>query len=180
MIKILAIPGSLRPNSSSNKILNAVISMFPPNIEVQYFDGVGTLPHFNDGEEVPESVARFRDLIQQADGVLICQPEYAFGIAGSLKNALDWTVSSGDFVSKPVALITAATGGDKAHAAMLLTLTAMSSNIIEGATLLIPFVKAKLNPDGSIKDPNITQSLGAVASSFSHAIALNPKTATKF
>lgn len=133
MIQIFAIPGSLRSNASSNAILRAIASMFPENVTFTVYDGVGTLPHFNDSNDVPESVAGFRSQLQAADGILICQPEYAFGVAGSLKNALDWTVSSGDFVNKPVALITAATGGDKAHAAMMLTLTAMSSRIVEGA-----------------------------------------------
>jgi chromate reductase len=47
MINILAIPGSLRANSSSNKILSAVISMTPIEVSIDVFDGVGKLPHFN-------------------------------------------------------------------------------------------------------------------------------------
>ena len=91
------------------------------------YDGLGNLPHFDDSKHPPETVTAFRTLLQVCDGVLICSPEYAFGVPGSLKNALDWTVSSGEFVHKPLALITAATGGDKAHAALLDTLCACAA-----------------------------------------------------
>jgi chromate reductase, NAD(P)H dehydrogenase (quinone) len=144
-LKILAIPGSLRPTSSSNTILKQALKMFPGDIKSMVYNDVGNLPHFNDSNDTIESVNNFRSLIQSANGVLICQPEYAFGVAGSLKNALDWTVGSGEFVDKPVALITAATGGENAHAAMQLILTAMNSIIVKDATLVIPFVKAKLD-----------------------------------
>lgn len=166
MIRILAIPGSLRSNASSNAILRAISTMVPEDVALTVYNGVGTLPHFNDSNETPESVVSFREQLQATDGILICQPEYAFGVAGSLKNALDWTVSSGDFVNKPVALITAATSGEKAHAAMLLTLTAMSSRIIEDASLLISFVKARLDPQGGIKDPETKHRLENAVDAF--------------
>src|SRR6478752_7363088 len=98
MIKILAIPGSLRANSSSNLVLKAIKDMMPSGAYVEIFDGVGNLPHFDDAPDVPELVQAFRKKIKEADAVLICTPEYAFGVPGSLKNALDWTVSSGEFI----------------------------------------------------------------------------------
>jgi chromate reductase len=93
MINILAIPGSLRAKSSSNFILKAIIGLAPPGVSIEMFDGVGMLPHFNDPETAPEVVISFREKIKAANAVLICTPEYAFGVPGSLKNALDWTVS---------------------------------------------------------------------------------------
>jgi chromate reductase len=86
------------------------------------------------------------------DAVLICTPEYAFGVPGTLKNALDWTVSSGELVNKPLALITASTGGDKAHAAFLQIFTALSAKIPEDGALLIPFIRSKINAAGEISD----------------------------
>lgn len=157
-LKIVAIPGSLRDNSSATFILKHIIKLFPESIDFILYEGVRKLPHFDDSEVVSNEVTAFRKLLQEADGVIICQPEYAFGVAGSLKNALDWTVSSGELVNKPVALITAATGGDKAHAAMLLTLTALSSKV-DDATLLVPFIRAKLNDRGEIINPETAQSL---------------------
>jgi len=89
------------------------------------YGGLDDLPHFSpdrDGDDPPRSVGRLRELLRTADGVLIGTPEYAFGVPGALKNALDWTVSSGEFDGKPVAAISASplyTGGAKAHASLL-------------------------------------------------------------
>jgi NAD(P)H-dependent FMN reductase len=151
-INILAIPGSLRTTSSSNAILKVVAGMAPENVAFKIYDGLSGLPHFNDSENIPASVESFHRLIREADGILICTPEYAFGVPGSLKNALDWTVGSGDFVNKPVALVTASRVGDKAHASLLQTLTAISADIAEGGTLLISFVRSKLNGKGEVTD----------------------------
>lgn len=84
-----------------------------------------------------------RDLIKNASGIIICTPEYAFGVPGQLKNMLDWMVSSGSLVDKPVALVTASSVGSHAHAALLLTLGALSAKVIDGATLLIPLSGVK-------------------------------------
>ena len=71
MPKILAIPGSLRSNSASNQILNAVVSLYPKSLEFEIFDGLGELPHFNDPTETPLTVAAFREKIKHADAVLV-------------------------------------------------------------------------------------------------------------
>ena len=152
-IKILGISGSLRSNSSASAILNIVGNLVPQNVEFTIYNGLAEIPAFNDSNEIPEPVALFIKLLSESDGVFFCIPEYAFGVPGALKNALDWTVSSSTaFPDKPVALITAATGGDKAHAAFLLTLKAISSKIPEGATLLLSFIRSKLNEKNEVND----------------------------
>jgi NAD(P)H-dependent FMN reductase len=115
-ISILAISGSLRANSSNNAVIVTAATLVAGEVDFIIYEGLGSLPHFNGRENPAPEVIEFRKLLSEADGVFICSPEYAFGVPGSLKNALDWTVSTGDLVNKPVALITAATGGDKAHA----------------------------------------------------------------
>src|SRR6478752_4823175 len=114
-IKILGISGSLRANSSATSVLKQAASLLPANTVFQLYDGLGQLPHFDDSFEIPAEVIQFRQLIFEADGVLICTPEYAFGVPGSLKNALDWTVGTMEMNSKPTALITASTGGERGH-----------------------------------------------------------------
>src|SRR5579871_3597845 len=126
-ISILAISGSLRSNSSNNAVNNAAAELVYGDVNFIIYQGLGCLPHFNDSQDPAPEVLEFRKMLTEADGVLICSPEYAFGVPGVLKNALDWTVASGEFVNKPVALITAATGGTNAHASLLLTLTALSA-----------------------------------------------------
>ena len=153
MIKILVISGSLRKNSSSNAIIGQVVSMGFPGVEFIVYNGLGLLPHFNDAEIVSAYVSDFRKLITESDGVFFCTPEYAFGVPGTLKNSLDWLVSSGELTYKPVAVITAATNGEKAHASLLYTLTAISASIAERGTLLISFIRSKMNEKNEIKDP---------------------------
>ena len=165
-IKILGISGSLRTNSSATSVLKQAASLLPVNTIFQLYDGLGQLPHFDDSLEIPAEVIQFRQLITEADAVLICTPEYAFGVPGSLKNALDWTVGSGEFVNKPVAVITAASVGKNAHASLLLTLSAISANVAEDAKLLIPFIRAKLNEKGEINDPALLAEMQRVVNAF--------------
>jgi NAD(P)H-dependent FMN reductase len=103
--------------------------------------------------------------------VIISQPEYAFGVAGALKNALDWTVGSGEFSGKPVALITAATGGENAQEAMLKTLRAIDCKLSPETTLLISFVKSKLDQQGNIKDTDLKTQLQSLADHFVSQVA---------
>jgi chromate reductase, NAD(P)H dehydrogenase (quinone) len=133
-------------------ILQAIEKMIPYDIDFFIYKGIGDLPQFDDTDNIPINVTVFRKHLQDADAVLICTPEYAFGVPGSLKNALDWTVGSGELVNKPLALITAATGGEKAHAAFLQIFTALSAAIPEGCSLLISYVRSKLNAAGEISD----------------------------
>ena len=149
---ILAISGSLRENSSNNAVINAAAGMVNCDVNFSVYKGLGSLPHFDDSKEPAAEVLELRKLLQEADGVLICSPEYAFGVPGVLKNALDWTVSSGELVNKPLALITAATGGDKAHASLLLTFQALSARLTDETKLLIQFVRSKMDNKGQVND----------------------------
>jgi len=131
-VKIIGISGSLRAGSSNAAVLRTL-----PEIEI--WEGLGELPHFNpdlDGDEPPSVVREFRDLLRAADGVIICSPEYAHGIPGSLKNALDWLVSDGTLVGKPVVVITTApTYGQFAHDQLVEVLTTMQWNVLRDASL---------------------------------------------
>jgi chromate reductase len=173
---ILAISGSLRASSTNTALVRAIAAMAPTGMEVTLYDGLGDLPHFSpdiDDDKSPVSVVRLRGLLQTADGVLICTPEYAFGVPGSLKNALDWTVSSGELNGKPVAAISASplySGGDKAHASLLLTLTALGANVPDGGKLSISGVKGKLDAEGAVSDPVTTRALGTVLDALAHTI----------
>ena len=160
--KILAISGSLRAGSSNHAILKFLGKFAPGNIDYTIYNGLSYLPHFNPGSDndaPPETIIELRNLLSEADGIIICTPEYAYGVPGSLKNALDWTVSSGSWVDKPLALITASTGGQNAHAALLLILGALSANVLEDATLLIPFVRSKMDEDGNITELETAEAL---------------------
>jgi len=164
-INILAISGSLRKNSSNGAIINAIAGIAPENVGITTYEGLADLPHFDPGLDADAPLAVVADLRKQlrdVNGVLICTPEYAFGIPAALKNALEWTVSSGEFVDKPTALITASSQGQHAHAALQLVLGAISAKLPEEAKLLVPFVRTKINADGSVTDAVLLQSLQTV------------------
>ena len=164
-VKILAISGSLREKSTNSALVKAMASLAPEGVDFAIYEGLADLPHFSpelDGDNAPETVRNWRAQLGVADGVVICTPEYAFGMPGSLKNALDWVVSSGELWRKPVAALSAspsALGGEKAHAALLLTLTALESQIVGEASLTIPFVRSKVNTEGVVRDAETVRAL---------------------
>lgn len=152
--KILAISGSTRKVSSNLDLINEIIALTRETNEVIVFRQIDELPHFNpdlDIEPPPETVANFRNLLRSVDGVLICTPEYAMGVPGTLKNAIDWLVSSCELSHKPLALITAGSMGQKGHASLLDTLHIIETKVTDDTQLIISFVKTKIK-GGKITD----------------------------
>ena len=151
--KVIAISGSIRANSTNLNYIKAIIELSKNKFDVDIFDGLTELPHFNpdlDTASPPQKIIDFRAKLQAYDGILICTPEYAMGVPGTLKNAIDWTVSSMEFSEKPVALITASSVGQKGHASLLETLKIIEAKITEETQLLIPHAKTKISKDNKI------------------------------
>jgi NAD(P)H-dependent FMN reductase len=167
-MKILAVSGSLRAKSSNSAILQALLKLAADGIDIEIYHGLGNLPHFNpdiDSQEILVPVLDWRSQIQNADGVIFCTPEYAHGVPGVLKNALDWIVSSGEFMHKPTAVISASPtpdGGAKANASLVQTLRVMMAEITEDTILCIPAVSAKLNHGNKLTDPLTEMALKSV------------------
>ena len=162
-ITILAISGSLKYTSSNTAILRMIAEIAPENVMVTIFEGLDILPHFNpDSVEDIFPVINFRQQLKEADAVIFSTPEYAFGVPGVLKNALDWLVSSGELNEKPVVAISASplySGGEKALASLLLTLTALGAAMHTGSSLSIPSIKNKINATGEITDAETINAL---------------------
>ena len=96
-MNVLVIAGSLRTDSSNVALVRVIAELAPTDVTVTAFDALSELPLFSpdiDTEEPPQVIAKFRAQVNIAEAVLICTPEYAYGMPGSLKNALDWLVSS--------------------------------------------------------------------------------------
>jgi len=176
LMKIVAVSGSLRAASTNTALVCAAAVLAPEGMEVTVYDGLADLPHFSpelDGEAAPAAVRDLRGLLGGTEGVLICTPEYAFGMPGSLKNALDWLVSSGELWRKPIVALSAspsALGGEKAHAALLLTLSALEARVVEEGSLIIPFVRTKVTKDGDIADPETTSALRGSLDALARAV----------
>jgi len=152
---VLAISGSTRAQSTNLTLIHAIGEIAKEQFDLAVFGELDQLPHFNpdlDNELAPESVHSFRKLLRDADGILICTPEYAMGVPGTLKNAIDWTVSSMEFSGKPTALITASSLGERGHASLLGTLEIIETRITPETQLLISHARTKIAPDGTIND----------------------------
>jgi chromate reductase, NAD(P)H dehydrogenase (quinone) len=149
-MNIVAISGSLRANSSNAALLRAAARVAPEGVSVTFYEGLGELPHFNpdldeEGSVPPPPVRELRELLIAADAVVISSPEYAHGVPGAFKNMLDWLVSAGELVGKPVALWNASpAGGEFAQNAILETLRTMNWRVVEEASRVKPFVRRKI------------------------------------
>jgi len=91
ILRILAVSGSLRAVSSNTALLRAAIALSPPGVEIRLYGALRELPHFNPDLEAnePPAVTDLRAQVRWADGLLISSPEYAHGVPGVMKNALD-------------------------------------------------------------------------------------------
>ena len=172
-VNILAICGSLRATSSNVAIARAAARVAPPGTDVVIYDGLAALPAFSpdlDVEPLPAPVAALRAQIAAADGLLIASPEYAHGMPGSLKNALDWLVSSLEALGKPVLLVSASPGGAAhAHAQLAEVLRTMNLPLVDGGAHV--FTRARLAAGGEVSDPELLVVLTAGMSALAMLVA---------
>lgn len=153
-MRILAVSGSLGPNSTNSALLRAAAEVSPAPIELSAAPSIGDLPHFDPAlaETPPESVRTWSDAVFASDAVLIATPEYAFSLPGVLKNALDWLVGTGALHGRAVAVLSASStnsGGANAQQAIAQTLRGHGARIV--ATLQVPGAKPKF-VDGRLVD----------------------------
>ncbi|QKC94174.1 NADPH-dependent FMN reductase [Mesorhizobium sp. NZP2298] len=134
MLNILAISGSLRAASTNSALLAALARNAPPGCRVTVHDGLGRLPIFNpddEGERTPSEASRLIDAVTGADGLIVSCPEYAHGVPGGLKNALDWLVSRDAAVAKPAMPVHASPRSLFARAALAEIMRTMSFAMYE-------------------------------------------------
>jgi chromate reductase len=167
VIRILGISGSLRARSSNTELLRATSLLAPSDVQVTLFSRLDTLPYFNpdlDGEGIlpPPHIRDFRQRVRRADALLLCSPEYAHGVPGALKNALDWLVSTPDAVYKPVGLLNASPRSTHAQASLAETLRTMAMAVIPGASIAVPVSGRALSATAMAEDPELATALRGV------------------
>ncbi|MBZ7926165.1 NAD(P)H-dependent oxidoreductase [Ensifer adhaerens] len=143
-MKILAISGSARINSTNTAMLRAIQSIAPANIEISVFDRVGELPVFSPDLEIlplPRQVQGFIDAIARSDGLIVASPEYVRSIPAGLKNAIDWLVSGAEIVHKPIALLHASHRGDDMLANLRTVLATVSDRFAVDIFLRLHLMK---------------------------------------
>ena len=178
LIHTLAISGSLRAASSNTAVLQALAALAPADVAIAMYDQLANLPYFNpdldrEGDTPPASVAELRAQVGRADGIVICSPEYAHGVPGVLKNALDWLVSSLEFPGKPVALLNISPRSTFVQASLAETLTTMSAALIADESLTVSLPRDRRDVAGMLADQQTTQALRAAIDAFVRAIAIS-------
>ncbi len=137
---ILALCGSNRTGSTTHLLLDVAARLLVDVDRFVIYDGLAQLPHFSpdQDDQPPASVAAWRDLVRTADAVLVSTPEYAHGLPGTLKNGLDWLVSTTVLQDKPTVVWSASpTGGAFVHPQLIEVLRTMSAHVLVGASLQI-------------------------------------------
>jgi NAD(P)H-dependent FMN reductase len=155
-MRFLALSGSLRARSSNTALLEAAALVVPEGIAVVLYRGLESLPHFNpddDVEPAPAAVAAFREAVAAADALLFSTPEYAHGIPGVLKNALDWLVSGPEIIGKPVALLNPSPWSTWAQASLREILSVMSTRVVDAAFVTLPLRGKAPDPAAFAGDP---------------------------
>jgi chromate reductase len=140
-LSLYALCGSLRQVSTSRRLLEALRVASPGGVSIEICDLIGKLPTFNpddEGERTPAIVATFAEKIRDADGLIVSCPEYAHGIPGGFKNALDWLVSRDEVPFKPLMFAHASHRGDLVLQQLTEVLQTMSLRIVPEAFLRIP------------------------------------------
>lgn len=167
--KIVGINGSASRNSSNLAILKIIAELGKSEFDLQIIDDLTELPHFKTeltDTNVPEKIIEFRNQVAEADGIIICTPEYIFSIPSGLKNAIEWCVSTTVFSDKPIGIITASASGTKGHEELKLIMKTVQTIFTDDTTLLIQGVKGKINKDGEIMDDHTKTELSKFIQSF--------------
>ena len=174
MIRLLAVCGSLRAASTNKALLEAAARLVPSGMIIDHYDGLADLPHFNpdlDIDPPPSAVALWRGEVGISEGLLISSPEYARGVPGSLKNALDWLVSSEVFPGKPVAFFNASERGTAMQNALRLTLETMSARMADVATITVPLLGKQTDAAALVADREIAAKIRGALEAYAQFLA---------
>ena len=165
---LLGISGSLRRGSHNTLLLHAAARELPEGVTLRIYRGLAEVPPYNEDQDVdrpPAAVARLRQEIAAADGLLLATPEYNQSIPGQLKNAVDWLsrpIATNVLRNKPVAVVGASTGmfgAVWAQAELRKVLAATGARVVEGE-VPVGHAQDRFDDDGRLNEPNLEQALG--------------------
>ncbi len=152
---IIGICGSASRNSTNLSILKWIKETGKLDFNLEIIDDLTQFPHFKTeltDKNTPQQIIAFRNKIANADGIIICTPEYVFSIPSGLKNMIEWCVSTTVFSDKIIGIITASASGEKGHEELQLIMETIQTKFTEETTLLIKGIKGKVGKEGGILD----------------------------
>ncbi len=170
-MKIVTLSGSLRAGSINSALLKTVARLAPRGVVVAAAN-IGVLPLFNPDLEatLPRAVMQFHAQISAADALIIASPEYAHGVSGVIKNALDWLVGLEGFAGKPVAVVNAAPRASHADAALRETLVTMAAVVVNGRSFMAPLAGTPEQVHGLLNSDNTAGIIGDVLTAVATAM----------
>ncbi|WP_399919854.1 NADPH-dependent FMN reductase [Streptomyces kanamyceticus] len=167
-LKFLALFGSLRRASHNTGLLRSLPALAPSGVTIQLYDGLGSLPLFNEDLETlpaPPAVAELRGLVAAADGVLIATPEYNSSISGSLMNGLDWLsrpVGASVLLGKPVAVLGASPsqfGTARAQLVLRQVLHRIQAQVLDHPEVTVFRSHGRFDSEGTFLGDEVTERL---------------------
>lgn len=175
--RVLGVSGSLRQSSLNSLFLRAMQLTTPPTINFEIYTRLDTLPLFNpdnENQDIP-TVHHWQSALANADLILLASPEYAQGVSGIMKNALDWIVGSGEFTDKLVAFPNISVRASMAQSQLADTLQLMGANMLAQcspkASLIAPYVLPDANEYMLIEHPEIGPRLKALWDNIEKALS---------
>lgn len=174
---ILAIIGSASENSANLKLVELIGDLTKDLINLSVYNELKSLPHFDpelSANNPPEKIIELRNKIDQADGIIICTPEYVFSIPAGLKNAIEWCIATTVFTDKPCGLITASAHGQKGHEELQLIMKTAMAKFNDNTTLLIHGIKGKFDQQGNLINNEIIDDLEKFMDAFIRLTNHNP------
>lgn len=165
-MKVLALCGSIRNNSSNHALLMAMQKSLStsenwilyPIVDLPFFD-----PEIQFSTNLPTSIVDLRALALAADYIVVATPEYAHGIPGILKNALEWLICPETMKKSAVVIIGSGSGGEYVKNALCETLKTMDLNISEERTLVVTNARNNITVNGDVTDFELKKSIGNFA-----------------
>jgi NAD(P)H-dependent FMN reductase len=164
-LRFLTISGSLRASSTNTTLLRA-LPLVAPEHAFDFPAPLDALPFFNaDLEEAgpPASVRGWRAEIAGHDALVVCSPEYAHGVPGVLKNALDWLVGGTEVVGKPVGILNTSLPSTIAHASLVEILSVMGAVVVPEASGGLMLRGRRGDARALAADPEVAAHLRGVA-----------------
>jgi chromate reductase, NAD(P)H dehydrogenase (quinone) len=181
--RLIGLSGSLRQGSLNTSLLKAAAGLMPERSEL-VLGTIRDIPLYDGDVEasdgIPQSVARLKDDMADADGLLLVTPEYNSSIPGVFKNAIDWlSRPPADvkrvFGGKPVALVGASPGGFGtifSQSAWLPVLHTLGAELWSGGRMTVPHAPSAFNEGGSLIDPQVREQLRGFLQGFAAFAAM--------